>query len=342
MRIGMLTGGGDAPGLNAVIRAIGRKGMDYYLDEFIGLKNGWAGLMFLDYIEMERKDFSGILHLGGTILGSSRTNPEKEEGGYDQAIRNFHELNLDALIVIGGNDTLGVAQKFHEKGIPVVGVPKTIDNDICATDMTFGFDTAVAVATDAIDRLHTTAESHHRCIVVEVMGRNTGWIATHAGIAGGADIVLIPEESFSLEDVIDKIQKRMNRGKFFSIVVVSEGFQLKENGWQQQTRETDDFGNVRLGGIGDQVAKEIEKRMGIESRAVVLGHVQRGGTPTAFDRVLGTKFGIAAIDYIHQGKFGMMTSLQGIKIRPVSILEGIKESKTVDKETYEIAKVFFG
>jgi len=340
MKIGMLTGGGDAPGLNAVIRAVGRKGIDYYNYEFIGLKNGWAGLMYLDYYKMERKDFSGILHLGGTILGSSRTNPEKEEGGYDQAIKNFHELDLDALVVIGGNDTLGVAQKLHERGIHVVGVPKTIDNDICATDMTFGFDTAVAVATDAIDRLHTTAESHHRCIVVEVMGRNTGWIATHAGIAGGADIVLIPEESFSIDDVIEKIQTRMNRGKFFSIVVVSEGFHLKEEEWE--SKEKDDFGNVRLGGIGDLVAKEIEKRMGIESRAVVLGHVQRGGTPTAFDRVLGTKFGIAAIDLVREGKFGMMTALQGTKIRPVPIIEGIKESKTVDKETYEIAKVFFG
>ena len=340
MKIGVLTGGGDAPGLNAVIRAIGRKGIDYYNYKFIGLKNGWAGLMYLDYIEMERKDFSGILHLGGTILGSSRTNPEKEEGGYDQAINNFHEIGLDALVVIGGNDTLGVAQKLHERGIKVVGVPKTIDNDICATDMTFGFDTAVSIATEAIDRLHTTAESHHRCIVVEVMGRHTGWIATHAGIAGGADIVLIPEESFSLDDVIEKIQNRMNRGKFFSIVVVSEGFHLKDVDWE--SREKDDFGNVRLGGIGDLVAKEIEKRMGIESRAVVLGHVQRGGTPTAFDRVLGTKFGIAAIDMVHKEQFGMMTSLQGTKVRPVPILEGIKESKTVDKETYEIAKIFFG
>ncbi|MCE7742389.1 MAG: 6-phosphofructokinase [Candidatus Heimdallarchaeota archaeon] len=342
MRIGMLTGGGDCPGLNAVIRAIGRKGMDYYNDEFVGLKNGWAGLMFLEYYEMQRKDFSGILHLGGTILGSSRTNPEKEEGGYDRAIKHFNELKLDALVVIGGNDTLGVAQKLHEKGIPIVGVPKTIDNDICSTDMTFGFDTAVAVATDAIDRLHTTAESHHRCIVVEVMGRHSGWIATHAGIAGGADIVLIPEESFDINDVIEKIQFRMNRGKFFSIVVVAEGFELKEEGWDLQTQEKDDFGNVRLGGIGDLVAREIEKRMGIESRAVVLGHVQRGGTPTAFDRVLGTKFGIAAIDLVHEGKFGMMTALQGTKVRPVPIEEGVKESKIVDKETYEIAKVFFG
>ncbi len=342
MKIGILTGGGDAPGLNAVIRAIGRKGMDHYQDEFIGLKNGWAGLMCLDYIEMARQNFSGILHLGGTILGSSRTNPEKEEGGIEQAIKNFKDLGLDALIVIGGDDTLGVAQKLYERGIPLVGVPKTIDNDVCGTDMTFGFDTAVAIATEAIDRLHTTAESHHRCIVVEVMGRHSGWIATHAGIAGGADIVLIPEESFSLDDVIDKIQKRMNRGKFFSIVVVSEGYQLKEKKWDHLLKETDDFGNVRLGGIGDLVAKEIEKRMGIESRAVVLGHVQRGGTPTAFDRILGTKFGISAIDYVHQGKFGMMTSLQGTKVKPVPILDGIKETKTVDKETYEIAKVFFG
>ena len=334
MKIGMLTGGGDCPGLNAVIRAIGRKGMDYYNDEFIGIKHGWAGLMTLEYIEMKRETFSGILHLGGTILGSSRTNPEKEEGGY--------KLAIDALIVIGGNDTLGVALKLHELGMPVVGVPKTIDNDICATDMTFGFDTAVSIATEAIDRLHTTAESHHRCMVVEVMGRNSGWIATYAGIAGGADIVLIPEETIDINDVVEKIQRRFNRGKFFSIVVVAEGFHLKESAWELQSQKTDDFGNVRLGGIGDLVAKEIEHRMGIESRAVVLGHVQRGGTPTAFDRILGTKFGVAAIDMVHKEQFGMMTSLQGTKVRPVPIAEGVKESKTVDKETYEIAKVFFG
>ena len=342
MKIGLLTGGGDCPGLNAVIRAIGKKGIVHYNDEFIGLKNGWAGLMSLDYFDLERKDFSGILHLGGTILGSSRTNPEKEEGGYDLAIKNFKELELDALIVIGGNDTLGVAVKLDELGIPVVGVPKTIDNDICATDLTFGFDTAVTVATEAIDRLHTTAESHHRCMVVEVMGRHAGWIATHAGIAGGADYIVIPEYPFEIDDIIEKIQQRMNRGKFFSIVVVAEGAELQGEGWEFQTREFDDFGNVRLGGVGDLLAKKIEKRLGIESRAVVLGHVQRGGTPTAFDRMLGTKYGVAAIDMVHQGKFGMMTSLQGTKVRPVPIIEGVKESKTVDKETYEIAKVFFG
>ncbi len=342
MKIGLLTGGGDCPGLNAVIRAIGKKGIVQYEDEFIGLKNGWAGLMSLDYIVLERKNFSGILHLGGTILGSSRTNPEKEEGGYEQAIRNFKNLELDALIVIGGNDTLGVAVKLHELGIPIVGVPKTIDNDICATDMTFGFDTAVTVATEAIDRLHTTAESHHRCMVVEVMGRHAGWIATHSGIAGGADYVLIPEQPFEIKDIIEKIQQRMNRGKYFSIIVVAEGVELKEEGWQIQTRETDDFGNVRLGGIGDLLAREIEKRTGIESRAVVLGHVQRGGTPTAFDRMLGTKYGVAAIDMVHQGQFGMMTALQGTKVVPVPIVDGVKESKTVDKETYDLAKVFFG
>ena len=342
MKIGLLTGGGDCPGLNAVIRAIGKKGIVYYNDEFIGLKNGWAGLMSLNYIELKRKDFSGILHLGGTILGSSRTNPEKQEGGYDLAIKNFKELDIDALIAIGGNDTLGVAVRLDELGIPVVGVPKTIDNDICATDMTFGFDTAVTVATEAIDRLHTTAESHHRCIVVEVMGRHAGWIATHAGIAGGADYVVIPEYPVDIDDIIDKIQQRMNRGKFFSIVVVAEGVELEGAGWEFQTRESDDFGNVRLGGVGNLLASEIEKRIGIESRAVVLGHVQRGGTPTAFDRMLGTKYGIAAIDMVHQGKFGMMTALQGTKVIPVPITEGVKESKIVDKETYEIAKVFFG
>jgi 6-phosphofructokinase 1 len=342
MKIGVLTGGGDCPGLNAVIRAVGRKGIDYYGDSFIGFKHGWAGLLYLDYVHLERKDFSGILHLGGTILGSSRTNPEKEEKGYDKIVKNFKELELDALIAIGGNDTLGVGVKLHEVGIPLVGVPKTIDNDISATDMTFGFDTAVSIATEAIDRLHTTAESHHRCIVVEVMGRHAGWIATHAGIAGGADIVLIPEETYSMDDVIEKIQRRMNRGKFFSIVVVAEGFQLKEESRNQQVRERDDFGNVRLGGIGELVANEIENRLRIESRVVVLGHVLRGGVPTAFDRILGTKYGIAAIDMIHKKQFGMMTSLQGTKVISVPIIDGVKESKTVDKETYEIAKVFFG
>ena len=342
MKIGLLTGGGDCPGLNAVIRAVGRKGIDYYGDSFIGLKHGWAGLLDSDYVQLEKKDFSGILHLGGTILGSSRTNPEKVEGGYDRIMENFKNLKLDALIVIGGNDTLGVGVKLHEMGIPLVGVPKTIDNDISATDMSFGFDTAVSIATEAIDRLHTTAESHHRCIVVEVMGRHAGWIATYAGIAGGADIVLIPEETYSMDDVIEKIQRRMNRGKFFSIVVVAEGFQLREKSKNQQVRERDDFGNIRLGGIGELVANEIEKRLKIESRVVVLGHVLRGGVPTAFDRILGTKYGITAIDMIHQGQFGMMTSLQGTKVVSVPIIDGVKESKTVDKETYEIAKVFFG
>jgi len=341
MRIGVLTGGGDCPGLNAVIRAIGRKGIVHYKDEFIGLKNGWAGLMHLNYISLERKNLSGILHLGGTILGSSRTNPEKEEGGYELAIENFKKLELDALIVIGGNDTLGVAQKLHEMGISVVGVPKTIDNDICATDMTFGFDTAVSIATEAIDRLHTTAESHHRCIVVEVMGRHAGWIATYSGIAGGADFVLIPEEPCTVDDIIEVVKGGIERGKLFSIIVVAEGATLLETGILEQSKEMDDFGNVRLGGIGDGLARVIEKRTGIESRAVVLGHVQRGGTPTAFDRVLGTKYGIAAIDMVHKGEFGMMTSLQGTKVRPVPILDGVKESKIVDKETYEVAKTFF-
>ncbi|MBY9000161.1 MAG: 6-phosphofructokinase [Candidatus Heimdallarchaeota archaeon] len=341
MKIGVLTGGGDCPGLNAVIRAIGRKGIVQYGDEIIGIKNGWAGLMKLNYIILERKALSGILHLGGTILGSSRTNPEKEEGGYTLIIENFKKLGLDALIVIGGNDTLGVAQKLHEMGIPIVGVPKTIDNDICATDMTFGFDTAVSVATEAIDRLHSTAESHHRCMVVEVMGRHAGWIATYSGIAGGADFILIPEEQYTLDDIITVLQRRIEKGKSFSIIVAAEGAKLKETGIIAQSKEMDDFGNVRLGGIGDGLARAIEKRTGIESRAVVLGHVQRGGTPTAFDRVLGTKYGVAAIELVHEGKFGMMTSLQGTKIKPVPILDGVKESKIVDKETYEVAKTFF-
>jgi 6-phosphofructokinase 1 len=342
MRIGVLTGGGDCPGLNAVIRAVVRKGIDHYGDEFVGLKHGWAGLLEMEAMDLDRGAIRGILHMGGTILHSSRTNPEKEEGGYERAIENFKNLDLDALIAIGGDDTLGVALKLYEKGLNIVGVPKTIDNDISATDMTFGFDTAVSVATEAIDRLHTTAESHHRCLVVEVMGRHAGWIATHAGIAGGADAILIPEKPFDMDEVVGLIKHRAKMGIFFSIVVVAEGAVPKETGMITQAKETDAFGNVRLGGIGDVLAKEIEKRSGVETRATVLGHIQRGGTPTAFDRVLGTKYGVAAIDMVHDGKFGQMTSLQGTKVRPVPLEDGVKESKTVDEETYSIAKVFFG
>lgn len=342
MRIGVLTGGGDCPGLNAVIRAVVRKGIDTYDDEFVGLKHGWAGLLEMDAMTLDRDAIRGILHQGGTILHSSRTNPGKEEGGYERAIENFKSLGLDALIAIGGDDTLGVALKLHEMGLDIVGVPKTIDNDISATDMTFGFDTAVHIATEAIDRLHTTAESHHRCLVVEVMGRHAGWIATHAGIAGGADDILIPEKPFDIDEICGTIKNRMKAGIFFSIIVVAEGAVPKETGMITLSEEKDAFGNVRLGGISDVLAKEIEKRTGVETRATVLGHIQRGGTPTAFDRVLGTKYGVAAIDMVHDGKFGQMTSLQGTKVRPVPLEDGVKESKTVDEETYAIAKVFFG
>ncbi|PIU41284.1 MAG: 6-phosphofructokinase [Candidatus Omnitrophica bacterium CG07_land_8_20_14_0_80_42_15] len=340
-RIGILTGGGDCPGLNPVIRAVVRKGiLDGY--EILGIKNGWKGLIENDVIPLDMQAVSGILPKGGTILGTSRTNPYKKEGDVKKAIDNYNKNALSALIAIGGEDTLGVARKLIKDGLKIVGVPKTIDNDLSGTDYTFGFDTAVNIATEAIDRLHTTAESHHRIIVAEVMGRHAGWIAVHAGIAGGADIILIPELPIDINEVCGIIKKRHSRGKTFSIVVVAEGAKLKEGDMVTQDRKTDAFGHVRLGGIGEILSEEIEKRTGYETRVTVFGHIQRGGTPSAFDRVLGTRFGVRAVGLVNEGKFGFMVSLKGNEIVSIPIEEAVKELKTVDMKLYEIAKIFFG
>lgn len=342
-RVGVLTGGGDCPGLNAVIRAIVRKGIDIYGYEFIGLKDGWAGLLEMKILPLDKKAVSGILFRGGTILGSSRTNPAKSDEDMAKAVENYGKLGLDALIVIGGDDTLGAANKLQRRGINAVGVPKTIDNDLSGTDMTFGFITAVQIVTDAIDRLHTTAESHHRVIVVEVMGRHAGWIATYAGIAGGVHMILVPEEPFKVEDVCICINERKQTGKNYSIIVVAEGAKpVEADTVETVSNEKDEFGNIRLGGIGNTLAKEVEKRTGFESRAVILGHTQRGGTPTAFDRVLSTRYGIAAIDMVKNGEYGKMAALRGSEIVPVELKEAVEKTRTVDPKLYEIAKVFFG
>jgi len=341
-RIGILTGGGDCPGLNPVIRAVVRKGFNEGF-EIIGIKNGWKGLIENDTVKLDLAAVSGILPKGGTILGTSRTNPYKKEAGVEKVKGNFKKLSLDALVVVGGEDTLGVAAKLIKDGISnIVGVPKTIDNDLSCTDYTFGFDTALNTATECIDKLHTTAESHHRIIVVEVMGRHAGWIALESGIAGGADIILIPEIAIDIEEVCELIKKRHNRGKTFSIVVVAEGAKFKEGTMITQEEKLDEFGHVRLGGIGETIGSEIEKRTGYETRVSVLGHIQRGGTPTAFDRILGTRFGVKAVELIKNRQFGKMVALIGNKIIDVPIEEAVKSLKTVDSDFYEIAKVFFG
>ncbi len=342
MRVGVLTGGGDAPGLNAVIRGIVRKGIDQYGDAILGFKDGWRGPLDGDWEQLTVDSIRGILPRGGTILGSSRTNPFKTDDGAHKVIENLRELKVDALIPIGGEDTLGAATKLADAGLNVVGVPKTIDNDLSGTDFTFGFDTAVQIATDAIDRLHTTAESHHRVMVVEIMGRHAGWIATYAGIAGGADVILIPEQRFDIGAVAKKVKMRASRGRYFSIVVVAEGAQPKEGTLETLEGEVDEFGHVRLGGIGNVVARELEERTGHETRVTSLGHVQRGGTPTAFDRVLATRFGVAAIDAVHRGEFGVMVALRGPDIVTVPLSEATSELKTVDPKVYEVAEVFFG
>lgn len=341
-RIGVLTGGGDCPGLNAVIRAVTRRGLEYGY-EIIGILNGWKGLIDSETMPLNLAAVSGILPKGGTILGTSRTNPYKKEQGVIKVKQNFKDLKLDALVVIGGEDTLGVANKLYcDEKLPIVGVPKTIDNDLSCTDYTFGFDTAVNIATECIDRLHTTAESHHRIIVVEIMGRHAGWIATHAGIAGGADVILIPELPIDLEEVCKIIDKRHKRGRSFSIIVVAEGAKFKEGTEILQKQELDDFGHVRLGGIGERLGKLIEEKTGYETRVSVLGHIQRGGTPSAFDRVLGTRFGVKAVDLIKEKKFGKMVALSGIKIVIVDLAQAVKELKTIDMELFDIARVFFG
>ncbi|HWK28725.1 MAG TPA: 6-phosphofructokinase [Solirubrobacter sp.] len=342
MRIGVLTGGGDCPGLNAVIRAIVRKGINAYGHEFVGFRYGWAGVLNNDCADLTLESTRGILHRGGTILGSSRTNVYKVEDGLKKVQAALEAQNLDALIPIGGEDTLGVAGKLHEDGIPVVGVPKTIDNDLAATDFTFGFQTAVQIATDAIDRLHTTAESHNRVLVVEVMGRHAGWLAVYSGIAGGADVILIPERPFDIDEVCEHLKRRHSRGTTFSIVVVAEGATPKDGGLLTQHQTTDAFGHVRLGGIALELEKAIEERTGYESRMTILGHVQRGGTPLAFDRVLGTRFGVSAVDAISEGDYGKMVALRGTRIERVPLAEALAEPKLVDSELYETAEVFFG
>ncbi len=339
----MLTGGGDCPGLNAVIRAIVRKGERQYSDDLVGFCDGWKGVLERRTVHLDVERCRGLLPRGGTILGTSRTNPYKLDDGPRRVLDNLREERIDALIAIGGDDTLGVANKLAAEGVVVVGVPKTIDNDLSGTEVTFGFDTAVQIASDAIDRLHTTAESHDRVMVVEVMGRHAGWIATHAGIAGGAAEILIPEENFDIDDISERLKRRHERGRFASIVVVSEGATPKEGTMVLQSGEEDQFGHVRLGGVANRVAEEIEERTGFETRVTILGHIQRGGTPTAFDRVLATRFGIAAIDAVHDGAFGHMVALQAAKIVRVPLDEAVTNLKTVDPDLYHgVAEAFFG
>ena len=341
MKVGILTGGGDCPGLNAVIRAVGRRVMTSG-GEVIGVLEGWKGLVEAKFEPLGPREISGLLPRGGTILGTTRTNPYKVEGGVDKVLANFREEGLDALVAIGGEDTLGVAARLHaEHEFPVVGVPKTIDNDLSATDYTFGFDTAVWIATEAIDRLHTTAESHNRVMVVEVMGRHTGWIAVMSGIAGGADMILIPEQPVSIEDACKELRRRHERGKDFSIVVVSEGYELEG---LVDEGEVDEFGHIRLSerGVGARLAHEIEKRTGYETRVTVLGHVQRGGSPTPRDRVLATRYGLKAADLVAEGRFGRMAALDGDTIVDVALADATTELKTVPAEWWSVAQAFFG
>jgi 6-phosphofructokinase 1 len=342
MRIGVLTGGGDCPGLNAVIRAVVRKGVDAYGDELIGFRDGWRGVLENAGEPLTLDSIRGILPRGGTILRSSRTNPFKRDDGLAHVRETLVTQRLDALVAIGGEDTLGVASRLHAEDVPVVGVPKTIDNDLGATDMTFGFDTALHIATEAIDRLHTTAESHNRILVVEVMGRHAGWIALHSGIAGGADVILIPEVPFDIEEVCDRIRRRHARGRYFSIVVAAEGAMPKEGTMALSTGELDEFGHPRLGGIGHRLEQEIEQRTGFETRATVLGHVQRGGTPTAFDRVLATRLGLAAIDAVHDGAWGMMAALRATEIALVPLADAVATLRTVPVDEYARYGVLFG
>jgi ATP-dependent phosphofructokinase / diphosphate-dependent phosphofructokinase len=344
-KLGILTGGGDCPGLNAVIRAVARRSIDRGY-EVAGVREGWRGLVEGLFEALGPREISGLLPRGGTILGTTRTNPYKTDGGVERVLENFQAHGLDALVAIGGEDTLGVAARLYEEhAFPVVGVPKTIDNDLSATDYTFGFDTAVFVATEAIDRLHTTAESHNRVMVLEVMGRNTGWIAVMSGIAGGADMILIPEQPVTVEQACDEIRRRHVRGKDFSIVVVSEGYELTYASGERRAvaeDERDQFGHVRFGGVGEVLAREIEERTGYETRVTVLGHVQRGGTPTPRDRVLATRYGLKAADLVHERKFGRMAALHGDAIVDVSLKEATAQLKTVPDDWYSVASAFFG
>jgi phosphofructokinase-like protein len=343
-RVGLLTGGGDCPGLNAVLRAVVRRGLAGGGYEFLGFLHGWAGVLENRAVELTLQSTAGILPRGGTILGTSRTNPYADgNDGTAAARRTLEDRGVDALIPIGGEDTLGVALRLHRAGIPIVGVPKTIDNDLGGTDVTFGFQTAVQIVTDALDRLHTTAESHNRVMVVEVMGRHAGWIATHAGIAGGADAILVPERPFDIDQVVAHLRRRHARGRSFSIVVVAEGATPREGTLQTRAgTETDAFGHPRLGGIGVTLEGEIERRSGFETRVTILGHVQRGGTPVAFDRVLATRFGVAALEAVAGGRFGTMVGLRGTDIVEVPLEDALREPKLLDPELYATAELFFG
>ena len=342
MKVGILSGGGDAPGINAVIRAVVRKGIQNYKYEIVGIRDGWHGLLENEFVPLDLSSASGILPRGGSILGTSRTNPFKSEKSPEKILKNAKKAGIGAVVAVGGDDTLSVAHRMSELGLKCVGVPKTIDNDLSGTDYTFGFNTAVTIATEALDRLHTTAETHHRVMILEVMGRYTGWIALEAGIAGGADVILIPEKPFDINEVCKYIRHRQKRGRNFSIIVVAEGAKPKGGKEIVYSESVDEFGHIRLGGVGYYLGKEIEKCMGIETRVVVLGHLQRGGSPTAFDRVLATRFGIAAIDLVHKKKFDHMVALKGNKIISVPLKDVIGKRKTVDFELYKIANVFFG
>jgi phosphofructokinase-like protein len=345
MKIGMLTGGGDCPGLNAVIRAVVRKGIFTYGDEFVGFMEGWRGLVDDTTMVLDLDAVGGILPRGGTILRTSRTNPSKRADGIDRCLAALEKNKIEALIAIGGDDTLSVAQKLHEAGAKVVGVPKTIDNDLGGTDYTFGFDTACNIVCEALDRVHTTAEAHNRVMVVEVMGRDAGWIALYSGIAGGADVILIPERPFDVDKVADSLRQRHARGRYFSIVVVAEGAKFSSQSGQGspvlQDMGKDEFGHVKLGGIANILAREIEKRTGFETRAVILGHIQRGGSPSAFDRVLATRYGLGAIDMVHRGEFGCMAALRANKIVSITLSEAISKNRVVDDEMIQIVDGLF-
>ncbi|GHE49448.1 6-phosphofructokinase [Streptomyces capitiformicae] len=341
MKVGVLTGGGDCPGLNAVIRSVVRKGVQEYAFDFVGVRDGWLGLLQGDVMPLDIPGVRGILPRGGTILGSSRTNPFKHEDGLRRVQDTLATHGVDALVVIGGEDTLGVATELNRQGIPLVGVPKTIDNDVSGTDYTFGFDTAVGIATEAIDRLHTTAESHMRTLVVEVMGRHSGWIALHAGVAGGANVILIPERPFDIDQVCEQVKSRF-KINYAPIVVVAEGAAPKEGQTVLKDQSLDEFGHVRLSGIGEWLAQEISERTVKDARTTVLGHIQRGGTPSAFDRWLATRFGLHAIDAVKDGDFGVMVALRGTGIVRIPLADATAQNKVVDPSLYDEFEVFFG
>lgn len=342
MNIGILTGGGDCPGLNAAIRAVVRRARITYNWDVIGIRNGWKGLIVGEVVPLTLYAVSGILHRGGTILGTSRKNPTKSAEDIEKVRDNMNRFGIESLLVVGGDDTLSAALFFHKQGIPIIGVPKTIDNDIEGTDFTFGFNTAVTIVTEAIDRLHTTAESHHRIMVIEVMGRHSGWIAVMSGIAGGADMIIIPEVPYDIDDVCQRLMKR-HEVKKFSIVVVAEGAKpVNSDKLITQDESVDEFGNIRLGGLGHKIAREIEKITAIETRVTILGHIQRGGSPTAYDRILATRFGVAAVDGLKNKEFGKMVALHSEKIITIPLEEAVLKTKKVDMELYDIAEIFFG